>query len=388
MNGRAFLSVADDGDIMTSTGRSDDFIAGGYIVEHGSLEPCTVVCSDGKVSIDYSLPDRCDFNAIFIKDMVNAHTHCGDYGLKVPEGLSIEELVAPPNGLKHRYLSGLDEDGLRENMLRFDKASANFGSASFIDFREGGVAGCRMLRSCSKDAIILGRPMSKEYDPEEVHEILSVADGIGIPSISDIEGDYLEAVADDVRRARKIFAIHVSERVREDIDTVLSLDPAFVVHMCEATDDDMAKCAEAEVPIAVCPSSNAYFGKETPVVRMMENGADVMLGTDNGMLCEPDLISEASVFASLVSKQGGDPGTMWTALSGISGKLLNRTSRMEYEIQEHYLTVVPQRGRDEVAALAPFRIDMNRGVCRDGIQKDPGTDRRKRIHQASDQAGN
>ena len=348
---------------MTSTVRSGDFIAGGYIVEHGSLDPCTVVRSDGKVSIDRSMPDRCDFSAIFIKDMVNAHTHCGDYGLKAPKGLSLEELVAPPNGLKHRYLSSLNEDDLRENITCFDKASSSYGSASFIDFREGGVEGCRMLRRCSRDAIILGRPISKEYDPEEIHEILSVADGIGISSISDIDRKYLEAIADDVRRERKIFAIHASERIREDIDAILSLDPAFVVHMCEATDGDMAKCAEAEVPIAVCPTSNAYFGKETPIVRMIENGADVILGTDNGMLCEPDLISEASVFSSLVSKQGGDPSAVWNALSGISGKLLYRTIRMEEEIQEHYLTVIPQREKDEDAPMAPFRIELNRGVC-------------------------
>jgi len=341
---------------MNPTGRSADFIAGGYIVEHGSLEPCTVVSADGKIEIDRSEPDRCDFRAVFIRDLVNAHTHCGDYGLKVPEGLSIEELVAPPDGLKHRYLAGLGESELADNMRSFDEASAAHGSASFIDFREGGAEGCRILRGCSRDAIILGRPVSKEYDSEEVAEILSVADGIGISSISDMDRGYLESVADQVRRERKIFAIHASERVREDIDLILSLDPAFVVHMCEATDDDMAKCAEAEVPIAVCPTSNAYFGKETPVVRMLDSGADVMLGTDNGMLCEPDLISEANRFSALVSKQGGNTDEVWKALSGYSSKLLNRTSRIEGGRTERFLTVVPQRDTDSGPISSPFRV--------------------------------
>lgn len=344
---------------MNATGRSADFTAGGYIVEHGSLEPCTVVCADGKAEIDHSESDRCDFNAVFIEDLVNAHTHCGDYGLKVPPGLTLEELVAPPDGLKHRYLSGLDTDALEDNIRRFDRASAGYGSASFIDFREGGTEGCMALRRCSRDAIILGRPISKEYDPEEVSDILSVADGIGIPSISDMDPKYLESVADHVRRERKIFAIHASERVREDIDTILSLDPAFIVHMCEATDGDMAKCAEAEVPIAVCPTSNAYFGKETPIVRMLDNGADVMIGTDNGMLCEPDLISEASVFSSLVSKQDGNPGEAWKALANPS-KLLNRTRRMEYQISERYLTVIPQRDKGDTRPSAPFRVRIER----------------------------
>lgn len=344
---------------MSPTARSADFVAGGYIVEHGGLEPCTVVCSDGVAEIDRSEPDRCDFRAVFITDMVNAHTHCGDYGLKVPAGLSLEELVAPPDGLKHRYLSGLDISELEGNIRSFDAASASYGSASFIDFREGGAEGCMALRRCSRDAIILGRPISEEYDPEEMESILSVADGIGISSISDMDPRYLEAVADDVRRAKKIFAIHASERVREDIDEILSLDPAFVVHMCEATDADMAKCAEAEVPIAVCPSSNAYYGKETPIVRMLDNGADLMIGTDNGMLCEPDLVSEAQCFSMLVSKQGGDPDVVWKALSGCSSKLLNRIIRMEEKISERYLTVIPQRDKGETPIAHPFRVLTN-----------------------------
>lgn len=134
-------------------------------------------------------------------------------------------------------------------------------------------------------AVILGRPVSKELDTAEVEGILDVADGIGISSISDMDHRYIEAVADIVRERRKVFAIHVSERVREDIDFVLSLDPAFVVHMCEATDSDLAKCAEAEVPIVVCPTSNRYFGKAPPIARAQAAGADLALGTDNGMLC-------------------------------------------------------------------------------------------------------
>ena len=368
----------------------DDFTAGGYLLESGYFSPCTVVRSGGRVEIDPGLPDRCDFKAVFIKDMVNAHTHCADYGLKVPAGLSLEELVAPPDGLKHRYLSELGMDGLKDNIRRFDSASAQHGSASFMDFREGGAPGCRALRECSRDALILGRPVSKEYDPGEIEEILSVADGIGISSISDMDMDYIESVADDVRRANKIFAIHASERVREDIDAILSLDPAFVVHMCEATDSDLAKCAEAEVPIAVCPTSNSYFGKTSPVARMLNNGVDLMLGTDNGMLCEPDLVREAAELSSIMISQGGDGSDAWKALSGVACKILYRARRMGKEESERYLTVIPQEGdetRKELALKPSFRVKFNRGGNKDVIQQDPGAHGRKRIHEASDQAG-
>jgi len=321
-------------------GCRSDFTAGGYIVRHGSLEPCTVVCENGIASVEDGMPDRCDFTAVFIRDMVNAHTHCGDYGLKVPPGLTLEELVAPPDGLKHRYLRSLGKEGLEENIKRFSDASAGYGSASFIDFREGGMEGCLAARACAPDAIILGRPVSKEYDPEETARILEVSDGIGISGLQDMDRPYIEALADDVRDSGKILAIHVSERVRDDIDFALSLDPAFVVHMCEATDDDLSKCAEAEVPIAVCPTSNAYFGKEAPVARMIACGADIALGTDNGMLCEPDMLSEASLLTRIIRRQGGDADAVWGALSGLS-KILYRVKSMESHLGGAYLTVAP-----------------------------------------------
>ncbi len=350
---------------MAGTFDKDNFIATGCAIDGDSLIPCTVVVENGRASVEEGLSENSDFSALFIADVVNAHTHCGDYGLKVPAGLSLEELVAPPNGLKHRYLRELSEENLRENVIRFDAESSSRGSASFIDFREGGALGCRILRECSSDAVILGRPVSEEYDPEEIDQILSVADGIGLPSISDMSHGYIEKIADDVRSAKKVFAIHVSERVREDIDFVLSLDPAFVVHMCEATDDDMTKCAEAEVPIVVCPSSNAYFGKQTPVTRIIGSGADLAIGTDNGMLCEPDIIAETGRLAEMLRQQGGDPDDAWKSLSTSSRKLLYRINKMKGKVAERYLSVIPQNGGDGVDAYAPrasFRIMINRGV--------------------------
>lgn len=346
----------------------DNFTASGCVIDGRRREECTLYVSDGKVSMDSGVSSDCDFQGIFVYDVLNAHTHCGDYGLKVPEGLSLEELVAPPDGLKHRYLRELDGDGLRGNIRSFCKASAFYGSAGFVDFREGGAEGCKVLRECCGDAVILGRPVSEEYDPEEMSQILQVADGIGLPSISDMPLDYIESVADDVRDARKILAIHVSERVREDIDAVLSLDPAFVVHMCEATDDDLAKCVEAEVPIVVCPTSNRYFGKEAPVASMIRNGADVALGTDNGMLCEPDMVKECGVMSSILDSQGADPGDAWAMLSTLSCKLLKHRTRMMVKKQERVLTIIPEKEDSGTSCNqgpgTPFRIRTNRVVRR------------------------
>ncbi|MDO5861872.1 MAG: deaminase [Thermoplasmata archaeon] len=312
-----------------------------------------VTAEDGVVTGmgDGDCPTDPDVTGFILADTLNMHTHCADYGLKVPEGMSLEELVAPPDGLKHRYLRETPADVLGGSMERFSSDSRSFGSTSFVDFREGGVGGCRLLRSRCPDAVILGRPVSPEFDPEEVSAILDVADGIGISSVSDMDPAYIEQVADAVRERRMVFAIHVSERVREDIDFVLSLDPAFVVHMCEATEDDMGKCAEAEVPVVVCPTSNLYFGRRPPIALAQACGVDLALGTDNGMLCRPDMVAEAAVFAEEAERQGGDPSDSLRALARLSRKILNAVKSNHVAAFPGPVAVLPAPDLDAVGAV-------------------------------------
>jgi len=273
----------------------DGFIDGYICIENGIIREI----SEGKCPL---VPVS---KGLIVPSLVNSHTHCADGGLKVSAGIPLDELVAPPNGLKHRYLEGLTDETLLCNMKHYSAASSGNGAGTFIDFREGGLKGCKMLRTASPEATVLGRPVSEEYDPNEIDDILDIADGIGISSISDMDHSYIDAVADHVRKRRKIFAIHASEMIREDIDTILSLDPTFVVHMVEATDSDLLKCAEVEVPVVICARSNGYFGKVPPIKRILNCGVDIAIGTDNAMLCTPDLRAEASVFKDILTTQGG-----------------------------------------------------------------------------------
>ena len=325
----------------------------GMVLGRGGLRPGYMLVEDG-AAVEVGggeCPVEPDVRGVVLTGVVNGHTHCADYGLRVPPGMSLQELVAPPDGLKHRYLRSASRADLMGNMGRFAAASSGHGTETFVDFREGGAEGCRMLREACPDAVILGRPTSPEFDPDEIDEILSIADGIGISSVSDMDPGYIEAVADAVRERRMVFAIHVSERVREDIDFVLSLDPAFVVHMCEATDSDILKCAEAEVPIVVCPTSNRYFGKVPPIARAEALGADLAIGTDNGMIRSPDMVAEALEFARTAEAQGGDPETVWSALWKLSGKILNQHRNIQNHNGTDVLSVIPTEDFDALSAL-------------------------------------
>lgn len=219
-----------------------------------------------------------DFQGVMVPPLVNGHTHCADAGVRPERGMGLLELVAPPDGLKHRYLRETPPAVIGRDMRRYGEESRENGIAAFLDFREGGEAGCRLLRSACPDAVVLGRPLSGSFDQSELDGVLSVSDGLALSSVTDVGPPNAGRAADATHRAEKVFAIHASERAREDIDTILSMEPAFVVHMAAATDGDMRKCADAGVPIVVCARSNRFFGIVPPIKRMLNAGCDVALG--------------------------------------------------------------------------------------------------------------
>ena len=300
-------------------------IFSGRIWDGEAFEDGYIAVDDGIIrSVVYGETAKdADFTGCIIPGAVDTHTHVGDSGLILDRKYGLEELVAPPNGLKHRYLRDTDGVTLCKNMSDYSERLIHSGVSRFMDFREGGAEGARLLRSASDRAVILGRPVSDEYDPNEIDEILSYADGIGIPSITDLDHGYIDSIADHVHRKNKMLALHVSERIREDIDYVISLQPRFVVHMVQATDDDMRKCADNGIPISVCPSSNMYFGMIPPVGRMLDSGADVSLGTDNGMLFpSADYFSEVRLLSELLTAQGAASDSAYKVAFACGHKVL------------------------------------------------------------------
>jgi cytosine/adenosine deaminase-related metal-dependent hydrolase len=181
------------------------------------------------------------------------------------------------------------------------------GISRFIDFREGGLEGAKLLAGVKRGGAtpsIMGRPKGHVFDREEVEGILKVADGIGVSSMLDWPYEELRAVAELTRSRGKRFALHCSERVREDIDLVLDLNPSFLVHMVEATSGDLELCKGANVPIVVCPRSNMFYGKVPPLAKMVRCGVDLALGTDNAMTALPDMVTEMEFAGRVLRSQG------------------------------------------------------------------------------------
>ena len=150
--------------------------------------------------------------------------------------------MAPPDGLKHRILRESSEPDLINAMRVTLEDMIKAGITEFCDFRELGRAGVvqlkRALEGSPINSIIFGRPKGLEYIEQEFDELLSEVDGIGISSISDYEFEVLVNISKHTKNAGRGLALHVSERVREDLDKVLDLDPDFLIHMTKRTYND------------------------------------------------------------------------------------------------------------------------------------------------------
>jgi cytosine/adenosine deaminase-related metal-dependent hydrolase len=121
---------------------------------------------------------------------------------------------------------------------------------------------------------------------------LQNSNGIGLSSISDWEPSEIEKIAKHVRTKKKLFALHASEVVREDIDAILDLHPNLLVHMIAATKTDLEHVNNANVPIVVCPRSYLFFRLKKNLELMKKTGVTLLLGTDNAMINTPDVIEE------------------------------------------------------------------------------------------------
>lgn len=246
---------------------------------------------------------------LVIPMLINAHTHVGDAAIKGISSGTLEELVSPHGGLKFKALQSLSENEIISGMNETVEYMISSGVYGFCDFREFGLRGLRELGRAIRlkpiDCIGLGRPEKLKYNKQEVDNILSASCGIGVSSISDWDYGELKKLADHTRRKKKFLSLHASERGREDIDRVLDLKPNLLIHMLKATESDLEIVADHNIPVALCPRANMFFGMIPNIPIMMKKGLALMLGTDNAMISLPDIFAEMECAFRISKFYGG-----------------------------------------------------------------------------------
>ena len=237
---------------------------------------------------------------------VNAHTHVGDSIAKeAGRGLSLDELVAPPDGLKHRLLAETDRSELVGSMRRSIEFMADGGTGAFLEFREGGTDGVEALYEATEptdiEPVVFGRD-----DPS----VIETADGYGASGARDAD---FSAERTAAREAGKPFGIHAGERDAHDINPALDLDPDFLVHMVHAEDIHLERIEDRETPVVVCPRSNLVTDVGIPPVSELLERTTVGLGTDNVMLNSPSMFREMEFVSKLCDVSAPEVLRMATA---------------------------------------------------------------------------
>ena len=230
---------------------------------------------------------------------VNAHTHIGDAFIRTKRitlPRDVRALVAPPDGLKHKLLREATEQEIIKGMRTALQEMTAVGTSHFCDFREGGLAGVLHLRTALRNrqiqSVIFSRPATMTYNKEEVNQLLQNSSGIGVSGVSDWQYTDLEKIARQTKAQHKVFALHASEVVREDIDTILDLKPDLLVHMIAASEADIMRVKQERIPVVLCPRSYAFYQLKTNFDFMKKHHLTLLLGTDNAMINTADIIEE------------------------------------------------------------------------------------------------
>ncbi|MFX1450370.1 MAG: amidohydrolase family protein [Promethearchaeota archaeon] len=262
-------------------------------------------------------------NTLIVPGFINAHVHIGDsFAKDKGVNLTLSEVVEPPNGLKHRLLRATNKDIIIQGMRNSFKEMLSSGTTTFVDFREGGPEGILILKEALEDflirAFILGRTPPDFNTP---HEILKMANGVGLSSSNIYTNNELEMFAIFCLEASKIISTHVSETEEErkiafdkfkisDIERSIKLLKAeLLVHAIHADNKDIELISKNNIPIVICPRANGYLGAGfPPISAFLKHKISLCLGTDNVMVNSPDLFREMEFLFKLFRGIGGMNG--------------------------------------------------------------------------------
>jgi cytosine/adenosine deaminase-related metal-dependent hydrolase len=291
--------------------------------------------------IDRAEPARVLENGalVVIPGLYNSHTHMGDSCL--PDGatgLTLEQGFFRPNGFKYRKLAAMSREEHLPHVVNHLRYMARTGTIGHIDFREQGPYGSELLREASQitgiDSVILGQFSGVPFDdaaldaneaglPEEalteLRAILATADGFSESTMNDLTDAAWGEIRALTGKLGKLRAIHCLENEgyrdvslrrtsRGDLVRAIELyDPHLIVHMTVATAAEVALLASSGKTAALNPRANANLGLPMPPVRaLMESGANLVLGTDNGLLNSPNMFAELDFTYKLAKSQFGD----------------------------------------------------------------------------------
>ncbi len=266
----------------------------------------TLIVEDNEIKGFSNEKEDIKINGLIIPGIINAHTHIADSSIRdIGINKSLDDLVKPPNGLKHRYLKDCSREILKEGIKFGLNELEEFGVRYFCDFRENGISGVKLLKECLNGSkvkcILLGRPNNKV----ETEEILKISDGINLSGANEYSDDFLKDVFRIYKKFKnKLFGIHVAEHIgaveyslkkynQTELERLLNLKvkPSFIVHGVHLKDNDIYLLEKYNIPVVLCVRANLYLNVGIPNIEKLKDLV-LGLGTDNFMINSPSIFRE------------------------------------------------------------------------------------------------
>lgn len=276
---------------------------------------------------------------------INAHCHVGDTGAKeLGIGIPMEEVVSPPDGVKHRFLSKLSREEHIAQMHHGLLEMLSNGIIACGDFREQGLDGVLRLQEAAKglpiNLKILGRACETATESElaiEAIELLNIADGFGVRDVDCYSAAFLNRLR--LLFPEKLFAVHAAENEQAETKSMkkfgcgqalraLDWNPDILVHLTHTTKRELKEIKAAGVKVVSCAQSNSILGDGLPNLNSwLDEGLTFGLGTDNIMATAPDILREMNYTSRLIrgiSKNAGavDSITILMAATIMGAKVL------------------------------------------------------------------
>ncbi|WP_407423712.1 amidohydrolase family protein [Methanobrevibacter sp.] len=287
------------------------------VVDEGKIVEIAKESMEGKI-IDVD-------GAVVCPSFVNGHMHIGDSIIK-DEGysLSLSEMVKPPNGVKHVALANASDDEVISAMEETMWDMAKSGTTHFIDYREGGIKGVKLLKKASTNIpikpIILGRDDSfYGEDPDlkkvkiAIRKLLKIADGIAPSGFGEITDEVANLIVRECNKHGKLSSIHVGESESNQLESLDEFGKTEIgrgvnsnfnqlVHLTNPISDDLSLVSKSNQNVVVCPRANATLNVGVAQLnKMMDLGIRPLIGTDNVMINSPNMFRELEFTLKLMS---------------------------------------------------------------------------------------
>ncbi|MFX0009146.1 MAG: amidohydrolase family protein [Candidatus Hermodarchaeota archaeon] len=235
---------------------------------------------------------------LLIPGLINSHIHiCDSFAKEQGFNKNLIDVVAPPDGIKHKLLANTSEGIKIQGIKEAVKDMLANGITLFVDFRENGIIGVNILKDALENSpincIILGRFKNLE----EAEIILENANGIGFASYNQLSPDHKNIIIGLKNKYRsKIIACHDAELSRNELllkDIIRDRIIDVIIHGTHYTMDDLREIKENHIMLVLCPRCNGYFGCGfPPITELCDLEIPISLGTDNVMANNIDLFEE------------------------------------------------------------------------------------------------